>query len=124
MEEWIMDEAMEKRWQELSEEVLSGMKEWRQSHPKATFQEIEQAVQERLSRLEAQMLQDVALPASNEIGVRRRRRRLDVRVEQPSASVPEPGSHPDPGAAARNPSSCALEATVGAQPASSLQGSR
>ena len=37
-----MDEAMEKRWQELSEEVLSGMKKWRPSHPKATFREIEQ----------------------------------------------------------------------------------
>lgn len=59
-----MDEAMEKRWRELSEEVLSGMKEWRQSHPKATFREIEQAVQERLSRLEAQMLQDVAQESS------------------------------------------------------------
>lgn len=59
-----MDGAMEQRWRELSEEVLSGMKEWRVAHPKATFREIEQAVQERLSRLEAQMLQDVALESS------------------------------------------------------------
>lgn len=59
-----MDEAMERRWRELSEEVLSGMKEWRQSHPKATFREIERAVQERLGRLEAQLLQDVALESS------------------------------------------------------------
>jgi hypothetical protein len=56
-----MDEAMEQRWRELSEEVLSGMKEWRLAHPKATFREIEEAVHERMSRLEAQMLQETAL---------------------------------------------------------------
>jgi RNase P subunit RPR2 len=56
-----MDEAMEKRWRELSEEVLSGMKEWRQAHPKATFREIEEAVHTPMSRLEAQMLQETTL---------------------------------------------------------------
>ena len=56
-----MDEAMEKHWRELSEEVLSGMKEWRIAHPEATFREIEEAVHARVSRLEAQMLQDSAL---------------------------------------------------------------
>lgn len=56
-----MDEAMEKRWRELSEEVLSGMKEWRQAHPNATFREIEDVVHARMSRMEAQMLQETAL---------------------------------------------------------------
>jgi hypothetical protein len=50
----------EKDWKSLSEEALSGVKEWREAHPKATFQEIEQAVDERLNRLRARMLQDVA----------------------------------------------------------------
>lgn len=59
-----MDEALEKHWQELSAEVLSGMKEWRLAHPKATFREIEEAVRERMSRLEAQLLQETTL-ASN-----------------------------------------------------------
>jgi hypothetical protein len=31
-----MDESMENRWKTLSEEVLSGMKEWRVAHPQAT----------------------------------------------------------------------------------------
>src|SRR5487761_987762 len=53
-----MDEAMEKQWRELSEEVLGGMKEWRLAHPNATFREIEDAVHERASRLEARMVQD------------------------------------------------------------------
>jgi len=56
-----MDEAMGKRWKDLSEEVFSGMKEWRQAHPKATFREIEEAVHERMSRLEAHLLQEATL---------------------------------------------------------------
>jgi hypothetical protein len=47
-------------WQERGLDVLTGMREWRQQHPKATFREIEAALDERLSRLRAQMLQDLA----------------------------------------------------------------
>ena len=53
--EGCMDEEMDRTWQALSEEVLSGMKEWRLAHPKATFREIEQAVEERVNRLKARM---------------------------------------------------------------------
>lgn len=56
-----MDEAREQRWRERSEEVLSGMKEWRLAHPKASVQEGEEAAAERLSRLEAQRIQGTAL---------------------------------------------------------------
>jgi YgiT-type zinc finger domain-containing protein len=56
-----MDEALERRWRELSEEVWSGMKDWRLAHPSATFREIEEAVHERMSRMEAQLLQEAAL---------------------------------------------------------------
>ncbi len=48
-------------WRQLSEEVISGMKEWRVQHPRATFREIEAALDERLARLRARMLQDAAL---------------------------------------------------------------
>jgi hypothetical protein len=37
------------------------MKEWRQAHPKATFREIEQEVAEQMSRLEARLLQEMAV---------------------------------------------------------------
>lgn len=47
-------------WRSLSEEALSGMREWRQAHPKATFQEIEQEVDARLSRLRSRMVKDLA----------------------------------------------------------------
>ena len=48
-------------WRALSDEVLSGMADWRLQHPRATFTEIETALDERLYRLRAQMLQDAAL---------------------------------------------------------------
>src|SRR6516162_1938819 len=63
-EEGRMSEEMDRTWQALSEEVLTGMKEWRLAHPKATFREIEQAVEERVNRLKARMLQDVALASA------------------------------------------------------------
>ena len=56
-----VEEAMDKEWRNLSEEILSGMKEWRLAHPKATLREIEQEASERVSRLQARMVQDVAI---------------------------------------------------------------
>lgn len=49
------------RWRDLSAEAVTGMAEWRVQHPKATLQEIETALDERLGRLRAQMLEDAAL---------------------------------------------------------------
>ena len=51
----------EERWREISEEVITGMREWREQHPQATMKEIESALDERLARLRARMLQDTAL---------------------------------------------------------------
>jgi hypothetical protein len=45
----------------LSSEILSGMREWRLQHPNATLTEIEQALDARLYRLRARMLEDLAL---------------------------------------------------------------
>lgn len=53
-------EKAQQDWRSLSEEALSGMKEWRQAHPKATFQEIEQKVDTRLNRLRSRMVKDLA----------------------------------------------------------------
>lgn len=55
---------MEARWRQLTEEVMTGMKEWRLAHPKATFKEIEAALDERLAKVRARMLQDVALASA------------------------------------------------------------
>jgi len=48
-------------WDALAEEVLSGMKEWRLQHPKATLRQIEAALDERLGKMRARMLQDAVL---------------------------------------------------------------
>jgi hypothetical protein len=45
-----------RQWQVLTEEVLTGMANWRAVHPKASFAEIEAAVDERLGRMRARML--------------------------------------------------------------------
>ena len=43
------------------EDVLTGMGDWRTAHPKATLVEIAAAVDERLDRVRARMLQEAAL---------------------------------------------------------------
>ncbi len=52
---------LDARWHALTEAVITGMKEWRLQHPKATFREIEAALDERLARVRARMLGDAAL---------------------------------------------------------------
>jgi YgiT-type zinc finger domain-containing protein len=53
-----------RQWQVLTEDVLSGMADWRAAHPKATFAEIEAAVDERLGRMRARMLEAAALASA------------------------------------------------------------
>jgi hypothetical protein len=60
----MWSDAVEARWQDLSEEVFTGMAEWRVQHPRATFSEIEAALDERLAGVRARMLQDVALASA------------------------------------------------------------
>lgn len=52
------------QWQLLSSEVITAMADWRAQHPRATFTEIEAALDERLARLRAQMLADAALASA------------------------------------------------------------
>ena len=62
-----MDTAPEEQWRDLSEQILRGMKEWRQNHPKATLREIEEEVHSRMRRLEAQMIQDTAQQSTSQM---------------------------------------------------------
>ena len=55
-----MEQPPEEHWRDLSEHIFTEISEWRRSHPKATFREIEDEVHTRMSRLEAQLLQDTA----------------------------------------------------------------
>lgn len=56
--------ALDAEWGALAAEAFLGVKEWRLQHPKATFAEIEAAVDERLSAVRARMLEDVALASA------------------------------------------------------------
>jgi hypothetical protein len=48
-------------WQQLTQDVLTEMQAWRIEHPKATLREMEIELDARLSRMRAQMLEDMAL---------------------------------------------------------------
>lgn len=52
--------AVQEGWSGLSEEIMDGIAEWRVLHPKATFREIEEEIDKRLSGLRAKMLSDTA----------------------------------------------------------------
>jgi hypothetical protein len=49
------DEIME----QLTAEIVSGMKEWRVQNPKATFAEIEREIMKRIAALEAQLMAEI-----------------------------------------------------------------
>jgi hypothetical protein len=59
-----MRDGFEARWHEAAEEVISGMQEWRLQHPKATVREIEKALDERLGKMRARLLQDAAMESA------------------------------------------------------------
>lgn len=51
-------------WQQLTQDVMTGMREWRLQHPKATLREMEQELDTRLNRMRARMLEDMALASA------------------------------------------------------------
>jgi len=56
------------QWPITAADVFTGLAEWRVAHPRATLQEIERTLDERLAVLRARMLEDVAL-ASRQVDV-------------------------------------------------------
>ncbi len=47
--------------QEMFDAIITGMREWRACHPKATMREIEIEARQRVSRLEAHLIEESAL---------------------------------------------------------------
>lgn len=62
--------AVAAQWESLAAEVLVGIKDWRTQHPRATFTEIEGALDRELSRLRTRLLEDVALASAATDGAR------------------------------------------------------
>ena len=56
-----MKKDFDQGWNVAMTEMASGMKEWRLAHPRATMLEIEEETARRLAKLQAQMMQDMAL---------------------------------------------------------------
>ena len=54
-------QELDARWREWTEQVSREMQTWRCQHPKATFREIEAALDERWAQVRARMLEDAAL---------------------------------------------------------------
>lgn len=54
----------EELWRHLTDEIMTGMREWRNQHPKATLREIETELDNRLARARARMLEDLALAST------------------------------------------------------------
>jgi YgiT-type zinc finger domain-containing protein len=52
-------ERFERDWAALSEDVLSGMQDWRAQHPRATLSEIEDELDARLAQMRVRLLERV-----------------------------------------------------------------
>ena len=50
----------EQALRKMSTEILTDIKEWRRTHPRATYVEIEDEVHRRMMQLEAQIIEDAA----------------------------------------------------------------
>lgn len=59
-----MRDDFDAQWHVLADEGMSGLKDWRVQHPKATLREIEQALDARLAHLRAQFMADIALASA------------------------------------------------------------
>lgn len=60
-----MDSKIDERWQELFEVAMSEVSAWRRAHRKAGFTEIEEALDQQLSGVRAQLLQDLVERSAN-----------------------------------------------------------
>lgn len=57
----MVQDQLGAQWGALIDEVVVGMRDWRTAHPRATFEQIEGALDERLARVRARMLEETAL---------------------------------------------------------------
>ena len=56
----MKDKELPAGWSGLSDEIMTGVAEWRSQHPKASLREIEVEIDKRLSGLRVRMISDTA----------------------------------------------------------------
>lgn len=59
-----MRSDFDRKWSEVVEDVVRGMKGWREQHPQATLSEMEEALDERMSQLRVRLLTDMAMASA------------------------------------------------------------
>jgi YgiT-type zinc finger domain-containing protein len=59
-----MKENKKAELQKMSSEIVSGLTEWRQQNPEATFCEIERETMKRMGQLQARMMQEIAMESA------------------------------------------------------------
>jgi uncharacterized protein with PIN domain len=59
-----MTSKLDEHWQGLFEEAMTDVTKWRQQHPQATFNKIEEKLDTRLAQVRSQMLQDLVQMSS------------------------------------------------------------
>jgi rubrerythrin len=59
-----MKREFDAKWDEMAEEVMSEVKEWRIAHPRATLSEIEKALDERLAKMRMRLVTDMAMASA------------------------------------------------------------
>ena len=52
-------ETRNPKWERLAEEVMHGMHEWREQHPKATYAEIESETMKRTAEMQAGLIEEM-----------------------------------------------------------------
>ena len=60
----MWNNVIEAHWQEEVTAIVTGMKEWRRQHPRASLREMEGALDEQWAKMRARMLQDMALAST------------------------------------------------------------
>ena len=61
-----MDKKLAVKWHVETDEVVTGMADWRAAHPKATLKEIELQMDVLFAKMKARMLAEAALEAADE----------------------------------------------------------
>jgi len=59
-----MKEDKKAELEKMSIEIVSGLTEWRQQNPQATFGEIERETMKRMGQLQARMMQELAMESA------------------------------------------------------------
>ena len=60
-----MNENKKAELQKLSDEIVSGLTEWRQQNPQATFGDIERETMKRMGQLQPRMMQELAMESTD-----------------------------------------------------------